>query len=162
AMATMLLVHDGKLRYDEPLTEIFPELPAYGKTITIRNLLNHTSGLLNYEDLMAKQYGNTPDEQIQQIHDAGVLALLEKGNTTNFPAGTKWAYSNSGYCVLAMVVEKVAGQPFGQFLHERIFAPLGMTNTIAYEKGKNDVPNRAYGHTREGNRFRETDQSSTS
>ena len=162
AMAIMLLVHDGKLRYDESLTEIFPEFPGYGKTITIRNLLNHTSGLLDYEDLMAKQYGKTPDDQIPQIHDAGVLALLEKASTTNFPAGTRWQYSNSGYCVLAMVVEKVSGRPFGQFLHDRIFAPLHMTNTLAYEKGKNEVPNRAYGHTPDGNGFRESDQSSTS
>jgi CubicO group peptidase (beta-lactamase class C family) len=162
AMAIVLLVHDGKLRYEEPLTEIFPEFPAYGKTIAIRNLLNHTSGLLDYEHLMAKQYGKTPDDQIPQIHDAGVLALLEKASTTNFPAGTRWVYSNSGYCVLAMAVEKVSGQPFGQFLHDRIFAPLGMTNTLAYEKGKNEVANRAYGHTREGHSFRETDQSSTS
>src|SRR4029077_20812091 len=162
AMAVMLLVHDGKLRYDESLTEIFPEFPAYGKTITVRHLRNHTSGLLDYEDLMAKQYGNTPDDQIPQIHDAGVLTLLEKATTTNFPAGTRWQYSNSGYCVLAMVVEKVSGQPFGQFLHDRIFAPLHMTSTLAYEKGKNEVPNRAYGHTPDGNGFRETDQSSTS
>ena len=162
AMAIMLLVHDGKLRYDESLTEIFPEFPAYGKTITVRHLLNHTSGLLDYEDLMAKQYGNTPDDQIPQIHDAGVLTLLEKAKTTNFPAGTRWQYSNSGYCVLAMVVEKVSGQPFGQFLHDRIFVPLQMTNTVAYENGKNEVSNRAYGHTPDGNSFRETDQSSTS
>lgn len=162
AMAVMLLVHDGKLRYDESLTEIFPEFPAYGKTITVRHLLNHTSGLLDYEDLMAKQYGNTPDDQIPQIHDAGVLTLLENATTTNFPAGTRWQYSNSGYCVLAMVVERVSGQPFGMFLHQRIFAPLHMTSTLAYEKGKNEVPNRAYGHTPDGHGFRETDQSSTS
>src|ERR1700747_237149 len=162
AMAMMLLVQDGKLRYDESLTEIFPEFPAYGKTITVRHLLNHTSGLLDYEDLMAKQYGTTPDDQIPQIHDAGVLALLEKATTTNFPAGTKWQYSNSGYCVLAMVVEKVSGKPFGQFLEERIFAPLHMTGTLAYEKGKSEVPHRSYGHTPDGNGFRETDQSSTS
>lgn len=162
AMAIMLLVHDGKLRYDESLTEIFPGFPEYGKTITVRNLLNHTSGLPDYEDLMAKQYGNTPDDQIPQIHDAGVLALLEKASTTNFPAGTRWQYSNSGYCVLAMVVERVSGQRFGQFLHDRMFAPLNMTNTLAYEKEKNEVPNRAYGHTPDGNGFRETDQSSTS
>ncbi len=162
AMAIMLLVHDGKLRYNESLAEIFPEFPAYGKTITIRHLLNHTSGLLDYEDLMSKQYGNMPDDQIPQIQDAGVLALLEKASTTNFPAGTRWQYSNSGYCVLAMVVEKVSGRPFGQFLHERIFTPLGMTNTLAYVKGKNEVPNRAYGHTPDGSGFRETDQSSTS
>ena len=162
AMAIMLLVHDGKLRYDESLTDLFPEFPAYGKTITVRNLLNHTSGLLDYEDLMAKQYGNTRDDQIPQIKDAGVLALLEKASTTKFPAGTKWEYSNSGYCVLAMVVEKISGEGFGQFLHDRFFAPLQMTNTLAYEKGKNEVPNRAYGHTPQDHGFRETDQSSTS
>src|SRR5215469_855564 len=102
AMSIMLLVHDGKLRYEEKLTEVFPEFPAYGKRITIRNLLNHTSGLPDYEDLMARQYGGTPDDQIPQIHDAGVLALLEKERTEKFPAGSKWSYSNSGYCVLAM------------------------------------------------------------
>src|SRR6267143_1404078 len=93
AMGIMLLVHDGKLRYDQSLTDIFPNFPAYGKAITIRHLLNHTSGLLDYEDLMAKQYGNTPDEKIPQIKDAGVLALLEKVSTTKFPAGAKWEYS---------------------------------------------------------------------
>jgi CubicO group peptidase (beta-lactamase class C family) len=162
AMAIMLLVHDGKLHYDESLTEIFPEFPAYGKTITVRNLLNHTSGLLDYEDLMAKQYGSTPDDQIPQIHDAGVLALLEKERTTRFPVGTRWAYSNSGYCVLAMVVEKASGKPFGNFLREHIFQPLQMTNTVAYEKGKNEVANRAFGHTLGADGWHETDQSSTS
>lgn len=63
AMAVMLLVHDGKLRYEEKLTEVFPEFPAYGKTISIRNLLNHTSGLIAYEALMDKQYaGKSPEE----------------------------------------------------------------------------------------------------
>jgi CubicO group peptidase (beta-lactamase class C family) len=162
AMAIMLLVHDGKLRYDESLTEVFPNFPAYGKTITIRHLLNHTSGLLDYEDLMAKEYGNLPDDQIPQISDAGVLERLERVTTTNFPAGAKWQYSNSGYCVLAMVIEKISGKSYGEFLRERIFAPLQMTNTLAYVKGKNEVPNRAYGHSLQGNGFRETDQSSTS
>ena len=64
--------------------------------------------------------------------------------------------------MLAMIVEKVSGKSFGQFLQERIFAPLKMTNTIAYEKGKNEVPNRAYGHTREKDGWHETDQSPTS
>jgi CubicO group peptidase (beta-lactamase class C family) len=162
AFAIMLLVHDGKLRYDESLTDVFSEFPAYGKGVTIRQLLNHTSGLIDYEDLMAQQYGNTPDEQIPQIHDDGVLKLLEQVRATKFPPGSHWSYSNSGYCVLAMVVEKVSGKPFGEFLQQRIFQPLKMNHTLAYEKGQNDVPNRAYGHTREGSGFRETDQSSTS
>ena len=162
AMAIMLLVHDGKLHYDQTLTEVFPEFPAYGKSITIREILNHTSGLVDYEDLMAKQYGNTPDDQIPQISDAGVLALMEKASTTQFPPGSKWQYSNSGYCVLAMVIEKVSGKSYSDFLHERIFAPLKMSNTVAYVKGENEIPNRAYGHSQQGSAFHETDQSSTS
>ncbi len=162
AMAVMLLVHDGKLRYEETLTDIFPAFPAYGKTISVRQMLNHTSGLVDYEDLMAKQYGSLPDDQIPQISDAGVLERLEKVDSTKFPPGTKWEYSNSGYCVLARVVEKVSGEPFGKFLHDRIFAPLHMSNTIAYEKGKNEVRHRAYGHMLVDGRWKETDQSSTS
>jgi CubicO group peptidase (beta-lactamase class C family) len=162
AMAVMLLVHNGKLRYEQTLTDILPEFPAYGKFITIRNLLNHTSGLVDYEDLMAKEYGDTPDDQIPQIKDAGVLALLEKVTSTKFAPGSKWEYSNSGYCLLAMVVEKVSGESFGQFLRDHIFAPLQMSNTIAFEKGKNEVPNRAYGHTLQNGVWHDTDQSSTS
>jgi CubicO group peptidase (beta-lactamase class C family) len=162
ATCIMLLVHDGRLRYDEHLTEIFPEFPAYGRTITVRNLLNHTSGLPDYEDILMKQYPDTPPEKIPQILDAGVLKLLEQQSSGKFPPRAKWEYSNSGYAVLAMIVEKVSGKHFGQFLHDRIFAPLQMTNTLAYEKGKNEVPKRAYGHTRDGDRFKESDQSPTS
>ena len=167
AMAIMLLVHDGKLRYQDRLTDIFPDFPDYGKAITIRNLLNHTSGLLDYEDLMEKPAAGTPPQRIPQIKDAGVLAILKRQRTTNFPPGTKWDYSNSGYAVLAMVVQKVSGKPFGDFLHDRIFAPLKMTETVAYEKEKNSVSLRAYGHTHENGSkpqtaWQELDQSSTS
>jgi CubicO group peptidase (beta-lactamase class C family) len=163
ATCIMLLVHNGKLRYDDHLTYIFPEFPDYGKAITVRNLLNHTSGLPDYEDLLMKQYPNTPEDGIPQILDAGVLKLLEQQTAGQFPPGSKWQYSNSGYAVLAMIVEKVSGKPFGQFLHDRIFAPLKMDHTLAYEKGKNEVPYRAYGHTKEKDGiWHETDQSPTS
>jgi CubicO group peptidase (beta-lactamase class C family) len=162
AACIMLLVRDGKLHYDDHLTDVFSEFPAYGKPITVRNLLNHTSGLPAYEDILTAQYPNTPDDQIPQIHDAGALKLLEKQTAARFPAGSKWEYSNSGYVVLAQIVEKVSGKSFGQFLQERIFVPLKMNHTLAYEKGKNEVPHRAYGHTREKDGWRETDQSSTS
>ena len=162
ATCIMLLVHDGKLHYDDHLTDIFPEFPAYGKSITVRNLLNHSSGLPDYEDILMKQYPDTPPEKIPQILDAGVLKLLEQQTSGKFPPGSKWEYSNSGYATLAMIVEKVSGKPFGQFLHDRIFAPLRMDNTLAYEKGKNEVPNRAFGHSKEHNGWKETDQSPTS
>jgi CubicO group peptidase (beta-lactamase class C family) len=166
AACIMLLARDGKLSYDDHLTHFFPEFPPYGNSITVRNLLNHTSGLEDYEDLLSQQYPNTPPEKIPQILDAGVLKLLEQQTSVKFPAGTKWEYSNSGYAVLAMIVEKVSGKPFGQFLQESIFTPLKMKNTLAYEKGKNEVPHRAYGHTRtqtaKDDSWHETDQSSTS
>jgi CubicO group peptidase (beta-lactamase class C family) len=157
ALAIMLLVHDSKLRYDEPITGIFPDFPAYGRAITIRHLLTHTAGLPDYEDLMAPTYTAT-----HQIQDDEVLALLEHQTAPKFAPGTKWAYSNSGYVLLGLIVAKVSGLPFWEFLHDRIFGPLGMHQTIAFVRGSNIVPRRAYGHTKEASAFVETDQSSTS
>jgi CubicO group peptidase (beta-lactamase class C family) len=162
AMAIMLLVHDGKLKYDDPLTDIFPDFPAYGRAITVRNLLNHTSGLASYGDLMDKEYRGKSWEEIPQIHDAGVLKLMEQQTATQFPPGTSWKYSNSGYCVLAMIVQKISGMPIAEFLHRRIFAPLGMTHTLAHQYGKDHVPKRAYGYTDDAGVWLETDQSATS
>jgi CubicO group peptidase (beta-lactamase class C family) len=98
----------------------------------------------------------------KQIQDGEVLALLEKQNSTLFSPGTKWAYSNSGYVLLGAIVAKVSGKTFGEFLRERIFAPLRMKQTVAFEKGKNQVANRAFGHTKETEGWKQTDQSSTS
>jgi CubicO group peptidase (beta-lactamase class C family) len=160
----MLLVHDNKLSYEMTLGQIFPEFPAYGKKITVRQLLNHTGGLPDYEDLMDEK------EKVKgliwsaekQIQDAEVLQLLETATKGKFEPGTKWDYSNSGYVVLGLIVAKVSGKPYGEFLRERIFTPLSMTDTIVYQKGKNTVRNRAYGHSKDKETFKETDQSSTS
>jgi CubicO group peptidase (beta-lactamase class C family) len=163
AMSIMLLVHDGKLRYEDRLTDIFPDFPKYGRGITVWQLLNHTSGLLDYEDLMPK-----PDpavlsaEQVPQIQDSEVLELLKQQKTTKFPPGSKWDYSNSGYVLLGTIVAKVSGMSFPEFLRERIFAPLEMSTTVAYVKGKNEISHRAYGHSKQGNKWIETDQSPTS
>jgi CubicO group peptidase (beta-lactamase class C family) len=157
AMAVMLLVHDGKLRYDTSLTEVFPGFPAYGRAITIRDLLHHMSGLADYEELMDSRW--TAEHQIQ---DAEVLDLLQRESHGKFAPGTSWAYSNSGYVVLGLVVAKVSGQPFDEFLLRRIFAPLHMDRTIVYLKGRNTVADRAYGHSKQDNKLLETDQSSTS
>lgn len=164
AMAIMLLVHDGKLRYDQNLTEVFPEFPAYGKTITIRDLLNHTSGLQNYETLMEQEErsGTRHWNEENQIQDFEVLAMLEKQSSTLFPPNTKWAYSNSGYVLLGSIVAQVSGESFGDFLHERIFAPLKMNQTLAYQNNKNEIANRAFGHTKQFNGWKQSDQSSTS
>jgi CubicO group peptidase (beta-lactamase class C family) len=176
AIAVMLLVHDGKLHYDDRLTDIFPDFAEYGKAITVRHLLQHTSGLKDYEDLMPAAdpkvpvehpatpksgVSGTPVEQIQ-IQDAGVLDLLKRESGTKFAPGTKWDYSNSGYVLLGLIVAKVSGKPFPDFLRERIFSPLGMNNTVAYVRGKNQVPHRAFGHSLENGKWKQTDQSPTS
>ncbi len=158
AMAVMLLVHDGKLKYDQRLTDIFPDFPEYGRAITVRHLLTHTSGLPDYEDLM----GDGPWTEARQIRDDEVLALLKREPIPKFTAGTSWAYSNSGYVVLGLIVAKVSGIPFGDFLHRRIFQPLHMSRTLVFVNGHNRVPNRAFGHTKYPGLFMETDQSSTS
>ena len=152
-MAIMLLVHDGKLRYEDRLTDIFPDFPEYGK------VHHHSQSSQPYfrPARLRRSDGEAccrhSRGKIPQIKDAGVLEILKLQKTTKFPPGTRWDYSNSGYAVLAMVVEKVSGQPFGDFLHDRIFAPLKMKQTVAYEKGKNTVAHRAYGHTHEGRRL---------
>lgn len=161
AAAVMLLVRDGKFRYEDTLTGIFPDFPEYGRAITVRQLLNHTSGLPDYEDLMPPPDPSLLVEQVQ-IKDAGVFELLKRQKAGKFAPGTRWAYSNSGYVLLGLIVEKASGRPFSEFLRDRIFAPLKMSGTLAYERGRNEVANRAFGHAKKDGRWIETDQSPTS
>ena len=158
AMSVMLLVHDGKLRYDQTLDRFFPGFPAWAKAVTVRHLLTHTAGLPDYEDLME----GGPWTKERQIQDAEALELIRRQAKPKFAAGTSWSYSNSAYVVLGLIVAKVSGQRFPEFLQARIFGPVGMRNTIAYVKGTNTVPNRAFGHSGKDGGFVETDQSSTS
>ena len=161
AMAVMMLVRDGKLRYEDRLTDIFPDFPEYGRAITVRHLLDHTSGLPDYEDLMPPADPSLSVEE-SQIDDAGVLELLKAQKAGWFVPGALWRYSNSGYVVLGLIVEKVSGRSFPTFLRERIFAPLKMDNTVALVRGRTRVSDRAFGYTKEDGRWRFTDQSRTS
>lgn len=155
AMCILQLVEAGKLQYETTLAEIFPEFPAYGRAITLRHLLQHTSGLIDYEDVI-------PDSITRQVSDNDVLALMRAQDSTYFAPGTKYRYSNSGYAVLAMIVEKLSGQSFATYLREHIFAPLGMANTVAYENGISEVPQRAMGYRMEEEQIVFSDQSQTS
>ena len=161
AAAIMLLVKDGRLRYEDSLTDLFPGFPAYGRDITVRHLLNHTSGLPDYEDLMPPADPAVPVEETQ-IDDLGVLKLLEAQKAGWFVPGRLWRYSNSGYVLLGLIVEKVSGLDFPDFLHDRIFVPLKMENTLAFVRGRNKVSDRAFGYSKEKGRWRFTDQSPTS
>lgn len=161
AASIMLLVREGKLSYEHRLTDIFLGFPEYGQQIKIRHLLHHTSGLPDYEDLMSPYHGTKPVEEIQ-IKDQEVLALLQQTKSGKFLPGSHWAYSNSGYVLLGLIVEKISGQPFPEFLRQRIFERLGMENTVAYVRGQNEVSNRAFGHSKRNGQWLETDQSPTS
>ena len=155
ATAILKLVEQGKLSLEDRLTDVLPGFPNYGHEVRIRHLLNHTSGLVDYEDFV-------PDSQTVQVHDADVLKLLSRIDSAYFPAGTKFRYSNSGYALLALIVEAVSGNSFAAFLKENIFDPLGMNHTVALQNGISAVDNRAFGHSRSGNSFVRTDQSNTS
>ena len=160
AAAILLLAQDARLGIDDPVKRWLPSLPSAADGITLRHLLTHTSGLLDYEDLMAEPHDG-------QIRDAGVLALLERENRLAFPAGSAYRYSNSGYALLALVVERASRKSFPDFLRTRIFQPLGMRDSVAYVAGSADVSNRAWGYSEvDGTvpveRWQRTDQSSTS
>jgi CubicO group peptidase (beta-lactamase class C family) len=164
AATIMRLVREGRLRYEDTLPRALPGFPAYGNAVTIRQLLTHTSGLPDYEQLMedAEKAGAAAWTPERQISDDEVLDLLRKAAGLRFAPGTRWAYSNSGYVVLGLIAARASGKAFPDALHERIFAPLGMARTLAYVRGRNDVTDRAYGHTRDASGFGQADQSSTS
>jgi CubicO group peptidase (beta-lactamase class C family) len=155
AMSVLILAEREQLSLDQSLTDLFPEFPAYGRQITVRHLLTHTSGLLDYEDLI-------PKGTELPVLDRDVLRLLMQQDKTYFPPGTKYRYSNSAYSLLALIIEARSGNTFAQFLQANIFRPLKMNHTLAYEHGFSVVPNRAYGYSPDGGSFKRTDQSLTS
>jgi CubicO group peptidase (beta-lactamase class C family) len=155
AASILLLAEEGRLTLADPVRKWLPSLPAAANDITLRHLLTHTSGLIDYEDLMA-------DGTTRQLHDADVLRLLEAENRTYFVPGTAYRYSNSGYALLALIVARASGSDFASFLRDRIFRPLHMQNTVAFEEGISSVADRAYGYSLVNNAWQRTDQSLTS
>ncbi len=155
ATAVLMLVDENRLSLDTPLRNILPELPAWADSMVIRHVLNHTSGLPAYEDLMA-------DTATVQVLDADVLALVAGADSAYFPPGSAYRYSNSGYALLSLVVERISGQSFPEYLQERIFYPLGMDSTLAYRKGLDRIPQRALGYHVHGDTVDFSDQSPTS
>ena len=155
AMAIMILAEQKRLSLDAPLTKFFPDFPPYGKRITVRQLLNHTSGLLDYFDLI-------PAARTAPLKDRDVLNLLQKQDHTNFPPGSRFRYSNTGYVLLALIVEEASGSHFSEFLKKNIFEPLRMTRTRFYEREDRSDRNRAYGYSQRERGFERTDQSLSS
>lgn len=154
ATAVLLLAERGELSLDDPLTRFFPGFKA-AHGVKVRHLLGHTSGLLDYEDLI-------PTGTTVPLKDKDVLDLVGRQERLYFTPGSQFRYSNTGYALLALIVEKVSGRSFARFLVENIFDPLGMAGTVAYEEGISKVERRAYGYSERDGRFERTDQSLTS
>jgi len=144
ATAVMMLVEDGKLRLDDPIGKYLSGAPATWKNITVRNLLTHTSGIHDYETESLKKKGAA---FINLRNDYTEEELFKKfsGLPLDFPPGSKWNYSNSGYVILGILIHKVTGQFYGDVLQERIFRPLGMSYTRIISEA-DVIRNRAAGY----------------
>ena len=151
AGAVLLLAQDGKLSLDDPVRKWLPSLPGAADGITLHHLLSHTSGVIEYDELAARPYQG-------QLRDADVLGLLEQENRLYFEPGSTYRYSNSGYALLALVVERASGMGFPDYLRTRIFEPLGMHDSLAYVVGGPDVARRAWGYSQTPEGWQRTDQ----
>lgn len=144
AAAVMLLARDGKLSIDDPVRKYIPELPDYKTPLTIRHMLNHTSGLRDWGNVAAIE--GWPRGSRVHTH-AHVLEIAGRQKALNFAPGTRWSYSNSGYNLAAILVARVSGMSFAEFTRKRIFEPLGMTRTSWRDDHTRVVKDRAIAYS---------------
>jgi CubicO group peptidase (beta-lactamase class C family) len=140
AAAVLLLVERKQIALDDDIRKYFPEIPAYEKPITIRELLNHTSGLRDWGEV--ESIAGWPRTTREYTH-AHVLEILSRQRALNYPPGAAWSYTNSGYNLAAMLVERVSGMSLEEFSRKEFFEPLGMTATQWRDDFRRIVPNRA-------------------
>jgi CubicO group peptidase (beta-lactamase class C family) len=135
ATAVMKLVEQGKVQLDDPLTKYFKDAPPSWKNVTVRELLSHTGGFTDYPKNFNFHLDRTEDELLKVVES---LPLA-------FPPGTKWSYANLGYLTLGVLIHRVSGQFYGDFLRDQVFEPLGMTTTRIINED-DIIPNRAAGY----------------
>jgi len=150
ATSILLLVDDGKLSLDDDVRKYLPEVPDYGATITIRHLLTHTSGLRDYITLMT-----LAGWQMEDVTTPGqALDLVSRQKGLDFPPGAEFAYSNTGFFLASLIVERVSGKGLAAFAAERTFRPAGMSATRYMDDHAAVVPHRATGYEPSGADFR--------
>ena len=133
------VIKKGLLKYDTTILELYPNLPKYFEDITVRNLLNHTSGIYDYEDM-------PHNEDDPQVIDRDILDFLAATTTTYFKPGTKYKYSNTAYILLGLIVEDVTNKSIVEYIEENIFKKAMMTESKVNIQGKTLIKDRAYGH----------------
>ena len=139
AYAIVDLIHKGKLKYETKIKTIFPELPSYFEKITVKNLLNHTSGIYDYEDMPHEENG-------YQLQDREILDFLKTTDKTYFEIGTKYRYSNTAYILLGLIIEEASGETMEKYIGENIFTKALMNESKVNIQGKTYIKDRAYGH----------------
>lgn len=135
ATAVMMLVEEGKVGLDDPLTKYFPDAPAAWKEVTVRELLSHTAGFGDYPETFDFRKDWTEAEELKLVESIPLA----------YPPGTKWEYSNLGYATLGFLIHRVTGEFYGDFLQQRIFRPLDM-QTARIISEADIIPNRAAGY----------------
>lgn len=136
ALSIMILQERGKLSYDDKIVKFFPEFKDFADEVTIRHLLTHTSGLLDYLNDLSLH------EKLPEVNDEIVFDSLVATKRLKFKQGEKYSYSNSGYFLLAIIIEKITGKSYREFISENIFEPLGMKNSYVLDKSFYDIPNK--------------------
>jgi CubicO group peptidase (beta-lactamase class C family) len=150
ATSVMLLAQRGALSLEDDIRKYLPEMPDYGSPLTIRHLLNHTSGL---RDAFLILELSLPEDQYGDRNDV-ILKQLARQRSLNYTPGTELSYNNGGYVLAAIIVKRVSGQPLGAFAEANIFKPLGMTATRFQDDPSVLIPNRASNYIRDGNAWR--------
>ena len=148
AAAIVLLQQDGKLSLDDPVRKYIPELPDYGTPLTIRHMLNHTAGLRDWGSVLSLTGAGRGERVVNQDL---ALDVITHQKALNFKPGSEYSYSNSGYNLAAIIVERVSKQKFPAFVEERLFKPTGMKNSSWRDDYQRIVPGRAQGYARQGN-----------
>jgi CubicO group peptidase (beta-lactamase class C family) len=151
AVATMLQVEDGKVSLDESIRTYFPDAPASWQPVTVRQLLNHTSGIADYFEAMGTN-GTEPFD-VRRDYPPDELRKLFYQLPMDFPAGSDWHYSNTGYALLGFLIRRVSGRFYGDELEARVFTPLGM-DTAQVINEASIIPNRAAGYQLENGEIR--------
>lgn len=153
AMSIYQLIQSKNLAFDTKIRSLLPELPEITQNITVAQLINHSSGILDYENLMEEDR-NTP------LLDGDVLTYISTVDSLYFTPGSQFRYSNTGYCLLALLVERITGKGYTEAVQELIFKPLSMKNATVYPTTDNSK--RAFGYHEKDSLFYFADQSLTS
>lgn len=149
SMAIMILKEHNKLAYDNKLSDFFPDIPKADQ-ITIKHLLTHTSGIPKWTNVQRFRVKGRPGDFIDDITNEDVFEYLTELDSLDFKPGEKYSYSNSGYILLAMIVEKVSKIPFHEFMKKNIFEPLDMKDTLVWNQSKPKIPNKTIGYNEYG------------